>query len=61
MAAGQMLAAAAKEGAVPPEAVEPLRYAISVANKAVHCEDVPAGAAVESNVLIDRFLRDLGG
>jgi hypothetical protein len=60
MAAGQMLAVAAKEGVVPSEAVEPLRYAISVANKAVHGEDVPAGAAVESIVLIDRFLKDLG-
>lgn len=59
MAAGQMLAVAAKEGVVPPESVAPLRYAISVANKAVHGEDVSADSAVEAIVLIDRFLRDL--
>lgn len=59
LAAGQLIAVAAKRGVIPRDAPDTLRYAISVANRAVHGEDVPPDVAVEAIVLIDRFLREL--
>lgn len=59
MAAGQMLAVAAKQGAIPPESASPLRYALSVANRAVHGEEISADSAVEAVLIIDRFIRSL--
>jgi hypothetical protein len=60
MAVGQLLAVATKQGVVPVEIAQDLRYPISVANRAIHGEDVPPDVAVEAIVLIDRFIRALG-
>ncbi|WP_019180275.1 hypothetical protein [Microbacterium yannicii] len=59
MAAGQMLAVATKQGAISPESASPLRYALSVANRAVHGEEISADSAVEAILIIDRFIRSL--
>lgn len=60
MAAGQLLAVAVKQGVVPADLASSIRYAISVANRAVHGEEVPPDAAVEAIYLIDTFIRSLG-
>lgn len=60
MAVGRLLAVATKQGVVPVEIAQDLRYPISVANRAIHGEDVPPDVAVEAIVLIDRFIRVLG-
>ena len=56
MAAGQMLALATQLGLVDPDSGSSLRYAVQVANRAIHGEDVDAYAAVEAVQLIERFL-----
>ena len=48
MGAGQLLTAAAKLRAIPQDAVRPLRYAVSVANRAVHGEPVEVEQALEA-------------
>lgn len=59
LAAGQLIAVASKRGAIPSEWAQALRYPLSIANRAVHGEEVPPDVAVEAVVLIDRFLREL--
>ncbi len=48
MGAGQLISAAGRLGAVPEGVMPPLRYAVSVANKAIHGEPVEVAEALEA-------------
>src|SRR4051812_35090489 len=54
--AGQLLRALERAEAAPPEVVQPLRYAVDVANRAIHGEDVSPGLAEEAFYTADRAL-----
>jgi hypothetical protein len=48
LGAGQLITSAARRDLIPPEAVAPLRYAVGIANRAVHGEPVEVGIALEA-------------
>jgi hypothetical protein len=57
--AGGLLAALARSGGLSEEAVGPLKYAIDVANRAIHGEDIPPGVAYEAFEATESALRRL--
>ena len=57
--AGRLLRTLEDAKAVPSEVAGPLRYAIEVANKAIHGEDVSPGLAEEALYSADRAMRQL--
>lgn len=57
MGAGQLISAAARIGVLPPEVVPQLRYAVGVANRAIHGEPVDVAIALEAVDSADYGLR----
>lgn len=60
MGAGQLITAAVRIGALPQEVVPQLRYAVNVANKAIHGEPVELDIALEAVDSADFGLRRIG-
>lgn len=57
MGTGQLISAAEKVGLVPGDVLPQLRYAVGVANKAIHGEPVDVGVALEAVDSADYALR----
>lgn len=53
--AGQLVNLAARRGLVSSDMQSQLRYAVHVANRAIHGEPVSSGEAEEALVIVDRF------
>lgn len=59
--AGRMLSILDRHHGVPDDAAGPLRYAVNIANRAVHGEDVSPGLAFEAFDSAETALRQIGG
>lgn len=59
--AGRLAGLAAKQGIISPQVAAELRYPISVANAAIHGEEVSPDAALEAIFIMDRAINEIVG